>query len=202
MKNIAVVASGRGTNLQAIIDSIERGDLPAKLVVVVSDHEDAPALERARKHHIPAQYLEPGPKRTVLSPEAEQRFIEVLRSYGTELVCLAGYMRIIKKPFLEAFPGRILNIHPALLPAFPGLDVQRKALEYGVKYSGCTVHFVDESVDGGAIIAQAVVPVQDDDTPETLAARILEQEHRIYPEAIKLVLSGHYRIEGRRVIRT
>lgn len=202
MRNIAVLASGRGTNLEAIITHIENGTLKAKLVIVVSDNEDAQALKRARKHNIPASYIYPGEKKTALSSEGEQAYIKTLRDYQVELVCLAGFMRILKKPFLDTFRGRILNIHPALLPAFPGLEVQKKALYYGVKFSGCTVHFVDESVDGGPIIVQAVVPVLDDDTPETLAQRILKEEHRIYAEAINLVLSGKYRIEGRRVIKT
>ncbi len=202
MKNIAVLASGRGTNLQAIIDNIENGTIPAKLACVISDNKDAPALERARKHNIEALYIDPGPKKTWLIPEVEEKYIKALKERNVELVCLAGFMRILKKPFLSAFKGRILNIHPALLPAFPGLDVQRKALEYGVKFSGCTVHFVTEDVDAGPIITQAVVPVLDDDTPETLAQRILKEEHRIYTEAINIVLSGKYRIVGRRVIKT
>jgi len=202
MKNIGVLASGRGTNLQAMIDNIENGTLKAKLAIVISDNEDAPALEKAQKHNIPAQYIYPGPKKTVLSLQCEQEYIKTLNDYQVDLICLAGFMRILKKPFLDAFSGRILNIHPALLPAFPGLDVQQKALEYGVKFSGCTVHFVDETVDGGPIVAQAVVPVLDDDTPEKLAQRILKEEHRIYTEAINLVLLGKYRIEGRRVIKT
>ncbi|HEC78010.1 MAG TPA: phosphoribosylglycinamide formyltransferase [candidate division WOR-3 bacterium] len=202
MKNIAVLVSGRGTNLQAIIDNIENGTLKASLVCVISDNKDAPALERARKHNIEALYIDPGPKKTWLIPEVEQKYVEALKERKVDLVCLAGFMRILKKPFLEAFAGRILNIHPALLPSFPGLDVQRKALEYGVKFSGCTVHFVDDTVDGGPIITQAVVPVLDDDTPETLAARILKEEHRIYTEAINLVLSGKYKIIGRRVVKS
>uniref|UniRef100_A0A7C4TCH6 Phosphoribosylglycinamide formyltransferase n=1 Tax=candidate division WOR-3 bacterium TaxID=2052148 RepID=A0A7C4TCH6_UNCW3 len=201
MKNIAVLASGRGSNLEAIIKNIENGTCQANLVIVISDNPDARALKIARQHNIKALYLDPGPKKTYLLPEYEENYVQVLKEHNTDLVCLAGFMRIIKKPLLTAFAGRILNIHPSLLPAFPGLDVQRKALEYGVKFSGCTVHFVDETVDGGPIIAQAVVPVLDNDTPETLAERILKEEHRIYTEAINLVLSGKYRIVGRRVIR-
>lgn len=202
MKNIAVLASGRGTNLQAIIENTENGTLKANLVCVVSDNKDAKALERARQHNVEAVYLDPGPKKTWLIPEVEAQYVKALQDRNVELVCLAGFMRILKKPFLDAFQGRILNIHPALLPSFPGLDVQRKALEYGVKFSGCTVHFVDETVDGGPIVTQAVVPVLDDDTPEKLADRILKEEHRIYTEAINIVVSGKYKIVGRRVIQT
>lgn len=202
MKNIAVLASGRGTNLQAIIENVENGTLKANLACVVSDRQDAKALERARQHNIEAVYLDPGPKKTWLVPEVEQQYVKALQDRNVDLVCLAGFMRILKKPFLDAFKGRILNIHPALLPSFPGLDVQKKALEYGVKFSGCTVHFVDETVDGGPIITQAAVPVLDDDTPEKLAERILKEEHRIYTEAINIVLSGKFKIVGRRVIKT
>ncbi|KPJ71468.1 phosphoribosylglycinamide formyltransferase [candidate division TA06 bacterium DG_78] len=202
MKNIAVLASGRGTNLQAIIENIENGTLKANLACVISDNKDAKALERARQHNIEAVYIDPGPKKTWLIPEVEQKYVQALKDRNVDLVCLAGFMRIIKTPLLEAFKGRILNIHPALLPSFPGLDVQRKALEYGVKFSGCTVHFVTADVDAGPIVTQAAVRVLDDDTPEILAERILKEEWRIYTEAINIVLSGKYRIEGRRVIRT
>jgi len=202
MKNIAVLASGRGTNLQAIIENAENGTLKANLVCVVSDNKDAKALERARQHNVEAVYIDPGPKKTWLIPEVEQQYVKALQDRNIDLVCLAGFMRILKKPLLDAFKGRILNIHPALLPSFPGLEVQRKALEYGVKFSGCTVHFVNETVDGGPIITQAAVPVLDDDTPEKLAERILKEEHRIYTEAINIVVSGKYKIVGRRVIKT
>ncbi len=202
MNNITVLASGRGSNLEAIIKNIENGTCHANLVIVISDNPNARALEIARAHNIKAMYLDPGPKKTWLLPEYEENYVRVLKEHNVDLVCLAGFMRIIKKPLLSAFPGRILNIHPALLPSFPGLDAQRKALEYGVKFSGCTVHFVTEDVDAGPIITQAVVPVFDDDTQETLAERILKEEHRIYTEAINLVLSGNYKIVGRRVIRT
>ncbi|MGB9720149.1 MAG: phosphoribosylglycinamide formyltransferase [bacterium] len=199
--NIAVLASGRGSNLEAIIKNIENGTCNANLALVISDNPDARALEIAREHNIKALYLDPGPKKTWLLPEYEENYVKVLKEHNVALVCLAGFMRIIKQPLLTAFAGRILNIHPSLLPAFPGLEVQKKALEYGVKFSGCTVHFVDDTVDGGPIIAQAVVPILDDDTPDTLAQRILKEEHRIYTEAINLILSGKYRIVGRRVIR-
>ncbi len=200
-KKIAVLASGRGSNLEAIIKNIENGFCIADLVLVISDNPEARALQIARAHNVKALYLDPGPKKTWLLPEYEENYVNVLKEHDVYLVCLAGFMRIIKKPLLSAFPNRILNIHPSLLPAFPGLDVQRKALEYGVKFSGCTVHFVDDTVDGGPIIAQAVVPILDNDTPETLAERILKEEHRIYTEAINLVLSGKFKIVGRRVIR-
>ena len=202
MKNIAVLASGRGTNLQAIIENVENGTLKANLACVISDNENAKALERARKHNVEALYIDPGPKKTWLIPEVEEKYVQALKDRNVDLICLAGFMRIIKKPLLDAFANRIINIHPALLPSFPGLDVQRKALEYGVRFSGCTVHFVTADVDAGPIITQTVVPVLDDDTPEKLAERILKEEHRIYTEAINIVLSGKYRIEGRRVIRT
>ncbi|HEX7319637.1 MAG TPA: phosphoribosylglycinamide formyltransferase [bacterium] len=202
MKNIAVLASGRGSNLEALILNKERGFLQANIAIVLSDNKDAKALEIARAHNVKAQWLDPGPKKTWLLPEYEENWVRVLKENNTDLVCLAGFMRIIKKPLLDAFNGRILNIHPSLLPAFPGLEVQKKALEWGVKFSGCTVHFVDDSVDGGPIIEQAAVSILDDDTPETLAVRILKEEHRIYAEAVNLAVSGKYRIEGRRVIRT
>lgn len=202
MKNIAVLASGRGTNLQAIIENVENGTLKANLACVISDQEDAKALQRAREHNIEALYIPPGPKKTWLVPEVEAQYIKALNDRDVYLVCLAGFMRIIKKQFLDAFPYRILNIHPALLPSFPGLNVQKKALEYGVKFSGATVHFVNEVVDGGEILTQAAVSILDDDTPEKLAERILKEEWRIYTEAINLVLSGKYKIEGRRVIQT
>ena len=202
MKNIAVLASGRGSNLEAIIKNIENGTLQANLACVISDNKDARALQIARDHGFKAIWLDPGPKKTWLLPEFEENYVKTLQEHKVDLICLAGFMRIIKKPLLEAFKGKIINIHPALLPSFPGLDVQRKALEYGVKFSGCTVHFVTEDVDAGAIITQAAVPVLDDDTPDILAARILKEEHRIYTEAINIIVSGQYRIEGRRVIKT
>jgi len=197
---IGVLASGRGTNLQAIIDNIKSGKLPnVEIGCVISDNPDAKALERARRAGIPAYYIYPGKKRTVLDPEQEEKYIETLKKHGVELVCLAGFMRILKKKFLDAFPNRIMNIHPALLPAFPGLNAQKQALEYGVKVSGATVHFVDEGIDTGPIILQEAVKVEEDDTVETLAARILKVEHKIYSEAIKLFAEGRLKIEGRRV---
>lgn len=194
---LGVLASGRGSNLQAIIDAAAGGELNAEVVVVISDQAEAYALERARRHGIPASFI--NPKSFAAKADYEKAIVEQLNRYGVELVCLAGYMRIVGATMLDAFPNRIMNIHPALLPAFPGLHGQEQAWRYGVKYSGCTVHFVDEGVDTGPIIIQAVVPVLDDDTAETLAARILEQEHIIYPEAIRRFAAGRLKIAGRKV---
>ncbi len=197
MSNIAVLVSGRGSNLQAIIDSIENGYLKARITVVISDVGNAYALERARKHGIDAVFINPG---NFASKELyEKEVLNVLKKHGADLVLLAGYMRILGKTLLEAFKGRMLNIHPALLPAFPGLHAQRQAFDHGVKVAGCTVHFVDETLDGGPIILQRCVEVKEDDTSETLADRILEQEHKIYPEAVKLFVENRLRIEGRKV---
>jgi phosphoribosylglycinamide formyltransferase-1 len=196
---LGVLASGRGTNLQAVIDACREGRLPAEVRVVISDVEDAPALERARRAGIAAAYLPPGKFKTKLEPEMEMAYANCLKEHGVELVLLAGFMRILHTEFLSEFPGRVMNIHPALLPAFPGLNAQKQALERGVRFTGCTVHFVDESVDGGPIILQAVVPVGPEDSVESLSERILREEHRIYCEAIKLFCEGRLRIEGRRV---
>jgi phosphoribosylglycinamide formyltransferase-1 len=194
---VGVLASGRGSNLQAIMDACREGKIPAQVVVVISDNKSAFALKRAQKVGIPAIYLDP--KSFNRMQEYEQTIVSVLKNYRVELICLAGYMRLVGKTILDAFPDKIMNIHPALLPAFPGLHGQRQAVEYGVRFSGCTVHFVDEGCDTGPVILQAVVPVSETDTEETLAGRILEQEHRIYPEAIKLFAEGRLKIEGRRV---
>lgn len=195
---LGVLASGRGSNLQAILDAISGGSLAAAVKVVVSDVADAFALERARAAGVPAVFVDPqGPGGKA---DHEQRVVAVLREHGVELVALAGYMRICGPTLLAAFPGRILNIHPSLLPAFPGLHVQQAALEYGARFSGCTVHFVGAGVDTGPIVAQAVVPVLDTDTEDTLSARILRQEHRVYPHAIRLFAAGRLRLEGRRVV--
>ncbi len=194
---LGVLASGRGSNLQAIMDAIDEGRLAAEVVVVISDNGEAKALERARLRGIPAIHINPTQfpdKHTY-----EEAIVNTLKQHQVELVCLAGYMRLVGRVMLESFPNRIMNIHPALLPAFPGLHAQQRALEYGVRYSGCTVHFVDEGMDTGPIILQAVVPVLPDDTPETLADRILEQEHRIYPEAIALFAASRLEIRGKRV---
>lgn len=198
MTRLGVLASGRGSNLQAIMDAIGRGELPAEVAVVVSNRPGVLALERARQAGIPAVTVD---QAAYADKDAfERRLAEVLCEHRAELVILAGYMRILGRGFVAAFPGRIMNIHPSLLPAFPGLGAQRQALEYGVKVAGCTVHFVDEVLDSGPIILQAAVPVLGGDTVDTLSARILEQEHRLYPEAIRLFAEGRLRVEGRRVL--
>jgi phosphoribosylglycinamide formyltransferase-1 len=197
MKRLGILISGRGSNFLAIADSIAQGKLDAEIAVVLSNHPDAPGLELARKRGLStAAMVSQGLDREVF----DRQVIAELRCCGAELVCLAGYMRILSGHFIREFRGRILNIHPSLLPAFPGLDAQHQAVAHGVKVSGCTVHFVDEGLDSGPIVMQAAVPVLDEDTAESLAARILKEEHRIYSEALTLVLSGRYRIEGRRVI--
>ena len=196
---IAVLASGHGTNFEALVRSIRRGDTNGEIRVLIANVPDAPVLKRAEADNIPAKLI---PHREFKTREQfEQALIAELKHHDVGLVCLAGFMRILSPYFIREFPQRILNIHPALLPAFPGEEAQRQALEYGVKFSGCTVHIVDEGVDSGPIICQAVVPVLDDDTPETLAARILKEEHRIYSEAICLLLEDRVHIEGRRVRR-
>ena len=196
---LGVLASGRGSNLQAIIDAIENGTLHARIVVVVSNKRDAPALDRARKHGITEVFLDPKP--LVGRPDTREAYdralLDVLQKYEVELVLLAGYMKIVTSVLIQAYPQRIMNIHPALLPAFPGLDVQQKALDHGVKISGCTVHFVTEGVDEGPIIVQAAVPILETDTAEELSARILEQEHRLYPQAVRLYAEGKLHVEGR-----
>jgi phosphoribosylglycinamide formyltransferase 1 len=195
---IAVLVSGSGSNLQAIIDASERGDIPCRVALVVSNKADAYGLTRAKKHNIPTAVIN---HKDFPTREAfDVNLVEVVKGSGAELVCLAGFMRVLTPVFLRAFPNRIINIHPALLPSFPGTHGPKQALEYGVKFSGCTVHFVDEGVDTGPVIVQAVVPVFDDDTEDTLAARILTQEHRIYPMAIRLVFKGNLRVSGRRVL--
>ncbi len=185
--NIAVIGSGKGSNCQSLMDAIDAGALPARIVCVLADVADAFILERARRHGIPAQYICAAPFRTKLDGEAELRYIEALRAYGADLIALAGFMRIIKERLLAAFEGRIVNIHPSLLPAFPGLAAWKQALEYGVKVTGCTVHLVDAGTDTGPILVQRTVPVLDGDTPERLHARIQEQEHIAYPEALRLI---------------
>jgi phosphoribosylglycinamide formyltransferase-1 len=197
VRRIGVLGSGRGSNLQALIDAARRGELGGEVVVVVSNVETALALERARKAGIPAVFHDHrGRKRE----EFDAEIVEILRAHSVDLVCLAGFMRLLSPVFVCAFPGRILNIHPALLPAFPGLDAQRQAWEHGAKVSGATVHIVDEGLDSGPIVAQETVMVLSSDTPETLAARILEAEHCLYPRAVRLMLEGRCRVEGRRVI--
>ncbi|MBW1659414.1 MAG: phosphoribosylglycinamide formyltransferase [Deltaproteobacteria bacterium] len=195
--NIGVLISGRGSNLQAIIDGIEQGKVAAKISLVVSNNPDAYGLERARKHGIPAVVVDHRMYST--RQEFETVVIERLNEKGVELVVLAGFMRVLTEHFLKAFPLRVINIHPALLPSFPGVGVQAKAVDYGVRFSGCTVHFVNEGVDTGPIIAQAVVPVYPTDTGEILADRILKMEHQIYPKVIHWIAERRVRVEGRRV---
>ena len=197
MLKIGVLVSGRGSNLQAIIDAIEAKKINAEIAVVISNVLGVAALDRAKKHGIKAVVV--SDKEFNDKSSYEKEMIAELEKNNVGLVCLAGYMKLISPEFVRHFKGKMMNIHPALLPAFPGLHVQRKALEHGVKVSGCTVHFVDDGCDTGPIIIQAAVPVLDDDTQESLSARILEQEHRIYPEAIRLFSEGKLKIEGRRV---
>ncbi len=196
---LGVLVSGRGSNLQAIIDNCENGSLSAEVAVVISDQADAYALERARKHGISGIHVSAKGYRGKRD-EYDALLVKELRKHDVELVCLAGFMRIITPTLIKAYPNRIMNIHPALLPAFPGLHVQKSALEYGVKFSGCTVHFVDEGMDTGPIIIQAVVPVLPQDTEDSLSARILRQEHTIYSRAIQLYAEGRLAVEGRRVV--
>ena len=200
MKRIAVVLSGRGSNFEAIAESVRAGRIrDAELTIVVSNRESAGGIEKARQRGIEAVVI---PSKGKQREEYDREVVALLKEKKIDLVCLAGFMRLLSPYFVQEFRHRILNIHPALLPSFPGLEAQKQALEWGVKFSGCTVHLVDEHLDAGPIICQAVVPVEDGDTEETLAARILREEHRIYAEAINIVLSGRYRIEGRRVLRT
>jgi phosphoribosylglycinamide formyltransferase-1 len=195
---VGVLASGRGSNLQAILEAAAVPDYPAEVVLVVSDRETAPALERARSRGVRAAFLDP--KAHGDRDAYEAALLVLLGEQRVGLVCLAGFMRIVGPRLLDAFPGRVLNVHPSLLPAFPGLAAQRQALEYGVRVSGATVHFVDGGVDTGPIVLQASVPVDGDDTEASLSARILAEEHRLYPEAIRLFATGRLRTVGRRVL--
>ena len=196
---LGVLGSGAGSNMQSIVDAIEAGTLDAEIKLVLADFPDAKILERAAKHSIRAEYLDCAPFKTKLEGAAEDRCIEMLKSAGVDTVVLAGFMRIVKPKLLAAFPNRVINIHPALLPAFPGVHGWTQALDYGCKVAGVTVHFVDAGTDTGPIIVQKAVPVIEDDTPESLHARIQVQEHIAYPEALRIVASGNYSIEGRRV---
>jgi phosphoribosylglycinamide formyltransferase-1 len=198
MRRLGILLSGRGSNFEAIAKNIEAGALGAEIAVVIGNRPEARGLEIARSRGLNAVCL---PSKGLDREVYDRQVIAELRRNQVDLVCLAGYMRLLSATFIREFPERILNIHPSLLPAFPGLDAQRQALDHGVRISGCTVHFVDEDLDAGPIIIQAAVPVHDDDTVEILSARILAQEHRIYTEAIGIVLSGRYRIVGRRVTR-
>jgi phosphoribosylglycinamide formyltransferase-1 len=199
---VAVLASGRGSNLQAIIDAIETGRVQAQIVAVISNKKDAIALERARKHGLSDIFVDPKPYagRPDSREAYDRSLLEILQQHEVELVLLAGYMKIVTTVLVNAYANRMMNIHPSLLPSFPGLDVQKKAIDWGCKLAGCTVHFVTEGVDEGPIIIQAAVPILDDDTPETLAARILVQEHKIYPRAVQLFAEGRLRVDGRRVL--
>jgi phosphoribosylglycinamide formyltransferase-1 len=199
-KRIGVLLSGRGSNFEALAESIVSGRIPnAEIAIVVSNRDGAPGIDRAKARGIAMRVI---PSKGLERETYDRQVVAVLNEHKVDLVCLAGYMRLLSPYFVAAFPNRILNIHPSLLPSFPGLESQRQALEYGVKFAGCTVHFVDENLDAGPIVLQAVLPVNDNDTEETLSARILQEEHRIYSEAVRIVLGGRYKIEGRRVVRT
>ncbi len=197
--HLGVLGSGAGSNMQSIVDAIAAGTLDADIKVVLADVADAKILDRAKKHGIPCQFLDCAPWKTKLADAAEENCIRILKEAGVDTVVLAGFMRIVKPKLLEAFPNRVINIHPALLPAFPGIHSWTQALDYGCKVAGVTVHFVDAGTDSGPILVQKTVPVLEDDTPETLHARIQVQEHLAYPEALNIIASGKYRIEGRRV---
>ena len=199
MSRLGILLSGRGSNFEAIADSIEAGRLEAEIAVVISNSPRAKGLERARQRGLRAVCI---PSKAMERESYDRLVVAELRDARVELVCLAGFMRLLSSYFVAEFPQRILNIHPSLLPSFPGLEAQAQALEHGVKYTGCTVHLVDERLDAGPVLVQKAVPVLDSDSEQTLAARILEQEHVAYTEAIRLVLSGDFRVEGRRVLRT
>ncbi len=197
---IGVLASGRGSNLLAILEASNAPDYPARVALVLSDVEDAPALDHARAAGVDALYVPPGPRRARVSPETEARMVEELRTRGVRLVALAGFMRILSPRFLDAFPNRVINIHPSLLPSFPGLEAQRQAFAHGVRISGCTTHIVDAGVDSGPILFQAAVPVRDEETAESLAARILAEEHKLYPRTITALLTQELVFDGRRCL--
>jgi len=197
-KRIAVLLSGRGSNFEALADSVATGRIPnAEIAIVLSNREGAPGIEKAYARGIHARMI---PSKGLQREEYDRLVVAALQECGVDLVCLAGFMRLLSPYFVASFRNRILNIHPSLLPAFPGLEAPRQALEHGAKFTGCTVHFVDENLDAGPIILQAIVPILDADTPESLSERILREEHRIYSEAARIVLEGRYRIEGRRVL--
>jgi phosphoribosylglycinamide formyltransferase-1 len=198
MRKLGILLSGRGSNFEAIADNVAAGKIHAEIAIVLSNKPNAPGLQRARERGIPAECI---PSRGLEREEYDRQVVARLQQAQVDVVCLAGYMRLLSAYFVEQFPNRILNIHPSLLPSFPGLEAQKQAIEHGVKFSGCSVHLVDERLDAGPILVQAIVPVLDDDTEETLSERILQEEHRVYTDAIHLVLSGKFRVEGRRVIR-
>jgi phosphoribosylglycinamide formyltransferase-1 len=199
-RRIGVLLSGRGSNFEALADSVAVGRISnAGIALVLSNREGAPGIERARARGLSTRVI---PSKGLEREAYDRLVVASLREAGVDLICLAGYMRLLSPYFVAAFPQRILNIHPSLLPSFPGLESQKQALEYGVKFAGCTVHFVDENLDAGPIVLQAVVPVEDHDTEDTLSARILKEEHRIYSEAVKIILEGNYKIIGRTVVRS
>ena len=195
---LGVLLSGRGSNFMAIADNVASGKIPAEIAVVISNRPDAPGLEEAKRRGLDARMI---PSKGLEREQYDRQVVAVLQEKQVDLVCLAGFMRLLSPYFVSQFPNRVLNIHPALLPSFPGLEAQRQALEHGARITGCTVHFVDENLDAGPIVLQSVVAILDDDTVDTLSARILKEEHRIYSEAISLVLSGRWKIAGRRVLR-
>jgi phosphoribosylglycinamide formyltransferase 1 len=198
-KRIGVLLSGRGSNFEALADSISAGRIPnAEIAIVVSNREGAPGIDHARTRGLGTRVI---PSKGLEREPYDRQVVAALHEAHVDLVCLAGYMRLLSPYFVAAFPQRILNIHPSLLPSFPGLESQKQALDYGVKFAGCTVHFVDENLDAGPIVLQAVVPVEDNDTEDTLSARILKEEHRIYSEAVRIVLEGKFKLEGRRIIQ-
>jgi len=197
MKKLGILLSGRGSNFEAIARNVQAGKIPAEIAVVISNKEEALGLATARNLGLATRFI---PSKGKEREAFDREVVAVLREFQVDLVCLAGFMRILSPYFIREFPARILNIHPALLPCFPGVEAQKQALDYGVKFTGCTVHIVDEGVDTGPVVCQAVVPVLDDDTAETLAARILKEEHRIYSEAICLLVEDRIRIEGRRTL--
>ena len=198
-KRIGVLLSGRGSNFEALADSVAAGRIRnAEIAIVVSNREGAPGIDKAKERGIATQVI---PSKGLEREAYDRQVVAVLNGHAVDLICLAGYMRLLSPYFVSSFPNRILNIHPSLLPSFPGLESQRQALEYGVKFAGCTVHFVDENLDAGPIVLQAAIPVRDEDTEATLSERILAEEHRIYTEAVKIVLDGQYKIAGRRFVR-
>jgi phosphoribosylglycinamide formyltransferase 1 len=199
-KRIGVLLSGRGSNFEALAGSISAGRIPnAEIAVVISNRDGAPGIDRARARGLTTRVI---PSKGLEREPYDRLVVTALRQAKVELICLAGYMRLLSPFFVAAFPQRILNIHPSLLPSFPGLESQKQALDYGVKFAGCTVHFVDENLDAGPIVMQAVVPVEDNDNEDTLSARILKEEHRIYSQAVRIVLEGKFKVEGRRVLLT
>jgi phosphoribosylglycinamide formyltransferase 1 len=198
-KRVGVLLSGRGSNFVALADSVAAGRIPdAEIAIVVSNREGAAGIDKAKDRGIPTRVI---PSKGLEREPYDRQVVAVLREHGVDLTCLAGYMRLLSPYFVASFPNRILNIHPSLLPSFPGLESQRQALEYGVKIAGCTVHFVDENLDAGPIVLQAAIPVHDEDTEVTLSERILAEEHRIYSEAVRIVLEGKFKIAGRRVVQ-